>query len=156
MPSSGGAPRQKLTREESERLRLQAAKDSIFQREGFVIRLKPDVPVYDDGCGLQSGGGGDRPDGGGQRIWGAWLGGFVPGTSVVRWEPGTVKKIPAGSKIILNLHYSKTSRRVEKDRSMVELIFGEKPPQSRDRGNRLHDWVQSTIFRFRQGRRPTE
>src|SRR5215475_7270492 len=88
-PPPGGVPQQKLTREESERLRVQAGKDSIFQREGFVIRLKPGMPVYDDGCGIQSGGGGDRPDGGGQRIWGAWLGGFVLGTSVVRWEPAT-------------------------------------------------------------------
>src|SRR5262245_12451152 len=128
-PPPGGAPQQRLTREESERLRLQASKDSIFQREGFVIRLKPDAPVYDDGCGLQSGGGGDRPDGGGQRTWGGWLGGFVPGTSVMRLEPGVVKRIPAGSKIILNVHYSKTSGRVEKDRSVVGLIFAKKPPQ---------------------------
>jgi mono/diheme cytochrome c family protein len=128
-PPPGGAPQQKLTREESERLRLQATKDSIFQREGFVIRLKPDVPVYDEGCGIPSGGGGDRPDGGGQRTWGAWLSGFVPGTSVVSWEPGTVKRIPAGSKIILNLHYSKTTGKVEKDRSMVGLIFAKEPPQ---------------------------
>ncbi len=128
-PAPGGNPQQKLTREESERLRMQAGKDSIFQREGFVIRLKPDTPVYDDGCGLQSGGGGDRRDGGGQRIWGGWLGGFVPGTSVVKWEPGAPKRIPAGSKIILNVHYSRTTGKVEKDRSTVGLIFAKKPPQ---------------------------
>ncbi|HEX2491945.1 MAG TPA: cytochrome c, partial [Blastocatellia bacterium] len=128
-PPPGASTHQKLSREESERLRIQAGKDSIFQREGFLIRVKPDVPVYDDGCGLQSGGGGDRPDGGGQRTWGGWLGGFVPGTSVMRLEPGVVKRIPAGSKIILNIHYSKTSGKVEKDRSMVGLIFVKKPPQ---------------------------
>jgi Copper type II ascorbate-dependent monooxygenase, C-terminal domain len=129
VPPLGGKTQRKLTREESESLRIQQGKDSIFQREGFVIRLKPAVPVYDDGCGLPSGGGGDRPDGSGQRVWGAWLGGFVPGTSVVRWEPGTVKRIPAGSKIIFNVHYSKTAGRVEKDRSMAGLIFAKKPPQ---------------------------
>jgi mono/diheme cytochrome c family protein len=128
-PPPEGAPRQKLTREESERLRLQAEKDSIFQREGFVIRVKTDVPVYDDGCGLQSGGGGDRPDGGGQRSFATLLGGFVPGTSVFRWESGVAKKVPAGSKIVLNIHYSKTSGSVEKDRSMVGLIFAKKPPE---------------------------
>jgi len=94
-----------------------------------VIRLKPDAPVYDEGCGIPSGGGGDRPDGSGQRTWRAWLGGFVPGTSVMRLEPGAVKRIPAGSKIILNLHYSKTTGKVEKDRSMVGLIFAKEPPQ---------------------------
>jgi Copper type II ascorbate-dependent monooxygenase, C-terminal domain len=128
-PAPGGNPQQKLTREESERLRVQQGKDTIFQRNGFVIRLKPDVPVYDDGCGLQSGGGGDRPDGGGQRNFAALLGGFVPGTSVFSMEPGAVKRVPAGSKLILNIHYSRTSGRVEKDRSMVGLIFARKPPQ---------------------------
>jgi len=128
-PPPEGKPQQKLTREEIERLRLQAGKDSIFQREGFVIRLKPEVPVYDDGCGITSGGGGDRLDGGGQSTSGEWLGGFAPGTSVMRLEPGVAKRIPAGSKIILNVHYSKTSGRVEKDRSMVGLIFAKKPPQ---------------------------
>jgi hypothetical protein len=47
----------------------------------------------------------------------------------MRLEPGTVKRIPAGSKIVLNLHYSKTSGKVEKDRSMVGLIFAKKPPE---------------------------
>jgi hypothetical protein len=128
-PPQAGKPQQKLTREESERLRVQATKDSIFQREGFVVRVKPETPVYDDGCGIASGGGGDRPDGGGQRAWGAWMGGYVPGTSLLRWEPGVAKKIPAGSKIILNLHYSRTTGQVEKDRSMVGLIFAKEPPK---------------------------
>jgi hypothetical protein len=128
-PAAGGEAQRRLTREESERLRVQTAKDSIFQREGFVIRLKTDAPVYDDGCGLQSGGGGDRPGGGGQRNFATLLGGFVPGTSVFSWEPGVAKRVPAGSKIILNVHYSKTSGMVEKDRSMVGLIFAKKTPQ---------------------------
>jgi mono/diheme cytochrome c family protein len=128
-PPPGGKPQQKLTREESQRLRIQQGKDSIFQSEGFVTRLKPDVPVYDDGCGLQSGGTGDRPDGSGQRNFATLLGGFVPGTSVFKWEPDVAKRVPAGSKIILNTHYSKTSGRVEKDRSMVGLIFAKKAPQ---------------------------
>src|SRR5262249_47301187 len=107
-PPPGGAPQQKLTREESERLRLQAAKDSIFQREGFVIRVKPDMPVYDDGCGLQSGGGGDRPDGGGQRSWGAWLGGVFSGGGVVGGGTGTRQRnSPRGQEGVL-LHHSTT------------------------------------------------
>ncbi|HKQ79068.1 MAG TPA: cytochrome c, partial [Blastocatellia bacterium] len=128
-PPPGGASQQKLTREERERLRIQQGKDSIFQSEGFVTRLKPDVPVFDDGCGLQSGGTGDRSDGSGQRNFATLLGGFVPGTSVFKWESGVAKRVPAGSKIILNIHYSKTSGKVEKDRSMVGLIFSKKPPQ---------------------------
>ncbi len=126
---AAGKPRQQLSREESERLRASQGKDSIFEREGAVMRLKLDVPVYDDGCTLPSGGGGDRPDGSGQRNFATWLGGYVPGTSAMIWEPGLVKKIPAGSKVILNIHYSKTTGKVEKDRSMIGLVFARKPPR---------------------------
>jgi hypothetical protein len=137
VPPSGSAD-QKLTREERERLRIQAGRDSIFRREGFLIRLKPETPVHDDGCALPTGGSGDRFDGGGERIVQAWLGGFVPGTSAMRWPPGTVKRIPAGSRIVLNIHYSKTSGTVETDRSAVGLgatvysptTGGWNPPQS--------------------------
>src|SRR5262249_23678804 len=45
------------------------------------------------------------------------------------WEPGTVKKIPAGSKILLQVHYSKTAGQVEKDRSMIGLVFAKQPPR---------------------------
>jgi len=45
------------------------------------------------------------------------------------WEPGTVKKIPAGSKILLRIHYSKTTGQVEKDRSMIGLVFAKQPPR---------------------------
>ena len=43
-------------------------------------------------------------------------------------EPGTVKRIPAGSKIIFQLHYSKATGKVEKDRSMIGLVFAKEPP----------------------------
>jgi mono/diheme cytochrome c family protein len=144
VPPAGGPIQQKLTREEGERLRVQQGKDSIFQREGVVIRLKPEVPVYDDGCRLPSGGGGDRLDGGGQRNVRTWLGGFVPGVNGLTWEPGTFKKIPAGSKIILNIHYSRTTGKVEKDRSMIGLIFAKEPPKKE-----LHTrWIANHYFQI--------
>jgi hypothetical protein len=147
VPPVGGHTQQKLTREEGEGLRVQQGKDSIFQREGVVIRLKPEVPVYDDGCRLPSGGGGDRLDGGGQRNVRTWLGGYVPGIFGIIWEPGTVKKIPAGSKIILNIHYSRTTGRVEKDRSMIGLIFADKPPKKE-----LHTrWIANHYFQIPPG-----
>jgi Copper type II ascorbate-dependent monooxygenase, C-terminal domain len=54
---------------------------------------------------------------------------FVPGARPETWEPGTVKKIPAGSKILLQVHYSRTTGRVEKDRSMIGMVFAKQPPQ---------------------------
>jgi hypothetical protein len=56
------------------------------------------------------------------------LTGFAPGVKPPAREPGTVKKIPAGSKILLQVHYSKTAGEVEKDRSMIGLVFAKEPP----------------------------
>jgi hypothetical protein len=141
------SPARKLTREESERLRVQAGQDSIFQRDGMLMRLKPETPVHDDGCRLESGGGGDRLDGGGQRIVRTWLGGFAPGTNPLTWTPGTVKRIPAGSKIVLNIHYSKTSGVVERDRSMVGLVFAKEPP----RREVFTRWIANHYFEIPPG-----
>ena len=38
-----------------------------------------------------------------------------------------VKRIPAGAKILLQLHYSKASGKVEKDRSMIGLVLAKNP-----------------------------
>ena len=71
-PSKDGNQQQahKLTKEEIEKMRAQWERDSIFRKEGFLMRMKADVPVYDDGCALASGGSGEKRDGGGagQRI----------------------------------------------------------------------------------------
>src|SRR5262249_17249530 len=45
------------------------------------------------------------------------------------WEPGTVKKVPAGSKLLLQIHYSKAAGSVQKDRSSIGLIFATKPAE---------------------------
>ncbi|HEY7183622.1 MAG TPA: thiol-disulfide isomerase [Blastocatellia bacterium] len=124
-PPEGAQPRKALTIEEIEKLR--AVSDPILYKEGSLLRLRPDAPVYDDGCQLPNGGGGNQLDGGGQFRSGMLLTGFAPGLKPAIWEPGAVKKIPAGSKITLQVHYSKTAGRVEKDRSMIGLIFAKQP-----------------------------
>ena len=55
--------------------------------------------------------------------------GFAPGMNAAIWEPGTAKKIPAGSRIIFQVHYSKAAGSVQKDRSMVGLLFAKQPPR---------------------------
>jgi hypothetical protein len=127
-PKDGQSPKQ-MTKEESE----QMERESIFYRDGFLMRTKRDAPVYDDGCGLSNGGqGGDR-DGSrrenGLSSLGMMLAGFAPGMNPWVWEPGTVKKIPAGSKIIFQVHYSKIAGSTQKDRSMIGLTFAKQPPQ---------------------------
>ena len=130
-PQKGGAPQRKFTKEEIEKMRGEMEKQAIFRREGFLMRMKPGIPVYDDGCAQPHGGNSERLDG---RVredteMGQLLCGYAPGMNAAILEPGTVKKIPAGSKIIFQLHYSKASGKVEKDRSMVGLVFARKTPE---------------------------
>ncbi len=131
-PPKKGKKQPRLTKEEIEKRREKMEKESILYRDGFLMRVKPDAPVYDDGCALPGGGGGNRRDGTGRdqdQSLGMLLCGFAPGMNQAIWQPGTVKKIPAGSKIVLQMHYSKTTGKVEKDRSMIGLIFAKTPPE---------------------------
>ncbi len=123
---------QKMTKEEIEKWREKMEKESIFYRDGFLMRMKADTPVYDDGCSLPSGGSSERRDGGGDgdgTAMGMLLAGFAPGMNPGIFEPGTVKKVTAGSKIIFQMHYSKVAGSVQKDRSMVGLIFARGPAE---------------------------
>jgi mono/diheme cytochrome c family protein len=106
-----------------------AAQDPIFYREGFLRRVKPNVSVFDDGCQLPNGGGGNQPDGSGELKFGQFLTRFLPGTKPAIWEPGTVRRIPAGAKILFEIHYARTTGQVEKDRSTIGLVFAKHPPQ---------------------------
>jgi mono/diheme cytochrome c family protein len=128
-PKEGAAAKPKLSKEEIDKRRAQAEKDSIRYKDGFLIRTKADTPVYDDGCELASGGNGSRRDGSGSDEGGTLLAGYAPGMNQAIWEPGTVKKIPAGSKLLLQIHYSKVAGSVQKDRSSIGLIFASKPPE---------------------------
>jgi mono/diheme cytochrome c family protein len=128
-PPKGGQSPKKMTKEEIERMEL----GSIFYRDGFLMRAKPDAPVYDDGCALPNGGQGADRDGAPKESrlsgLGMMLTGFAPGMNPWVWEPGTVKRIPAGSKITFQVHYSKVAGSTQKDRSMIGLVFAKEPPQ---------------------------
>jgi mono/diheme cytochrome c family protein len=128
-PPKDGAPQRKYTKEEIEKWRAEQEKNSIRYKDGFLIRTKADAPVHDDGCSLPSGGNGDRRDGGGDGESGTLLAGFAPGMNQAMWQPGTVKKVPVGSKLMLQVHYSKVAGSVQKDRSSIGLIFSKKPPE---------------------------
>ncbi len=53
---------------------------------------------------------------------------FAPGELPAQFAPGTAKKIPKGSRLLFQMHY--TPNGVEqKDRSSVGLIFAKQPPQ---------------------------
>ncbi|MEW6128649.1 MAG: cytochrome c [Acidobacteriota bacterium] len=131
-PSSNGRPQidiSKLSKEQIEKLRAQMEKNSPTYREGFLVRTKPDAPVADDGCSDPKGGRLSRSDRGQDMENGQLLCGYAPGMNQAIWEPGTVKKIPAGSKIVFQMHYSKAAGSVQKDRSSVGLIFAKNKPE---------------------------
>src|SRR5262249_25230398 len=100
----------------------------IYYREGFLMRVKADAPVYNDGCALPNGGGGAGRDIRRRDPFPMMLSSFAPGKNGDVWAPDLAKKIPAGSKLVLQVHYSKVAGTVERDRSSLGLIFAKEPP----------------------------
>jgi mono/diheme cytochrome c family protein len=131
-PNANGKARvdiSKLSKEEIDKLRAQMEKNSTTYREGFLVRTKADAPVIDDGCASPTGGRLARADRGQDMENGQLLAGYAPGMNQAIWEPGTVKKIPAGAKIVFQMHYSKVAGSVQKDRSSIGLIFAKSKPE---------------------------
>ena len=52
----------------------------------------------------------------------------APGTNAMIFEPGSAVKIPAGSSLIFQVHYTASGKAVT-DQSSVGLIFAKEPPQ---------------------------
>jgi hypothetical protein len=62
------------------------------------------------------------------------LASYAPGKGPDVYPPGTAKLIPAGSTIILQIHYSSFHGAIEtpqRDRTIVGLIFAKEPPARR-------------------------
>ncbi|MBL8191299.1 MAG: cytochrome c, partial [Acidobacteria bacterium] len=117
-----GAPTMAGTPEQRQKMMEAALKNSPMYRDGFLMRMKADQPVEDDGCGPN----GRR--GGGDNM----LVGYAPGRNPDIYAPGTARKIPAGATIRFQIHYSNQTLgndKVEKDRSMIGLVFAKEPPQ---------------------------
>ncbi|HZS10167.1 MAG TPA: DUF3471 domain-containing protein [Blastocatellia bacterium] len=114
----------KMTPEQRYKAMEAALKNSPFYRDGYLMRMKPDQPVVDDGCDPANA----RRGGGNDNI----LTGYAPGHNSDIFAPGLGRKVPAGSTIRFQIHYSNQTlggNSVEKDRSMIGLIFSKEPPQ---------------------------
>ncbi|WP_031495635.1 c-type cytochrome [Bryobacter aggregatus] len=99
---------------------------SPFVKEDGLQVIRPGAPVIDDGCSHPDGGyiiG--RPHGETRTL----LASFVPGMSPDQWPLHVAKKIPAGSKFLFDIHYSKVTGKEERDRSMVGLSYAPGPPK---------------------------
>jgi hypothetical protein len=105
-------------------------KNSIFYRDGTLIRVKMDAPVIDDGCGNPNGGSSFGSGSGGMGGM-PLLAGYAPGKDLEKWEPGTAMKVPAGSNIVFQMHYSNfrgAMNKPETDRTSLGIIFAKQPP----------------------------
>jgi mono/diheme cytochrome c family protein len=107
----------KLTGDARNKMLENAIKNGPFYRDGFLMRMKPDQPVVDDGCAdpkMQRGGNDNM------------LVAFAPGKQADHYPQGVVRRVPAGSIIRFQMHYSNqtlSGDKPETDRSMVGLIF---------------------------------
>ena len=58
----------------------------------------------------------------------ATLVGWVPGDMPAVYPPGTAKRVPAGSKLVFEVHYTPNGKE-QADRSSVGIVFAKKPPE---------------------------
>lgn len=100
---------------------FEANNHPIFQKDGTLRRVKAEAPIIDDGC--------SAPHGGslGGSAGAALLCVYAPGRNADIWPEGTAKRVPAGSNLIFQMHYSKTTGNTEKDRTSLALVFARKP-----------------------------
>jgi hypothetical protein len=108
----------------------------IFYKEGGLARVKMDAPVIDDGAGAPNGGSlfKRRGDDEGSDLFSVLLTSYAPGKGPDVFPPRTAKRIPAGSQIVLQIHYSRfrgAANQPQRDRTLVGLVFAKEPPQKR-------------------------
>ncbi len=111
----------KMSKEMREKAVEMSLKNTPFYRDGLLIRMKAEQPVYDEGSEVPAN---LRPFNGVDDF----LTAYAPGGNYGIWKPGTAKKIPAGATIRFQIHYSKVAGSVQKDRSMVGFVFAKEPP----------------------------
>lgn len=74
-----------------------------------------------------------RPDGPGNVLCG-----MAPGDMPMMLQPGFAKKIPAGSRLLFQMHYTPNGKE-QVDRSSVAMIFAKEPPKHRVLTKPIHN-----------------
>ena len=108
----------------------------VFYKEGSLSRIRMDAPVIDDGANAANGGSviSRRAEEQGSDLFSILLASYAPGKGPDVYGRGMGKKIPAGSVIVLQIHYSTfrgAFEKAETDRTSVGLIFAKEPPAKR-------------------------
>src|SRR5262249_48842947 len=106
----------------------------VFYKDGTLIKVKADAPVMNDGCGNPNGGSAfKRPSASeGGDAFGLLLAGYAPGKGLDVFPAGFAKKIPAGSMLVFQMHYSSYGGKfegVQGDRTRLGLHFTDKPAE---------------------------
>lgn len=111
------------SKSELEKLKAEAEREDMQYQDGFLRRTKANAPIHNDSCQLPNGGSGN--DRQGQQDSGdiVWLAAYAPGTPPFSLPSQTAIRVPAGSKLLFQMHYSKVAGSVQKDRSSIGLIF---------------------------------
>ncbi|HXE11625.1 MAG TPA: hypothetical protein VN633_05870 [Bryobacteraceae bacterium] len=98
--------------------------DKWHYRTGKVLHLRPEVPVVDDGCSSPEGGG---FPGGKSGYVNHVPGIYLPGHLAEVRPPGYALKIPAGSYLQFQIHYSNRIKEEVTDRTSIGLVFAKTP-----------------------------
>ena len=109
-----------------------AGGSGLFYLDGNLRRVKMDAPIMDNACdqkmaaGGRSAGGNDEGGNEGQLLTG-----FAPGSGNTVYPAGTAKRVPAGSTLMFQMHYSAFRGSLKEnvtDRTSIGLIFAKQPP----------------------------
>src|SRR5713226_10150654 len=103
-----------------------AGEDKYHYRTGQVLHLRPAAPVIDDGCSAPDGGGIPGESSGYLNIVPAI---YLPGHLAETRPPGYAVRIPAGSSLQFQIHYSNHHGLDVKDRTSIGMVFARDPVQ---------------------------
>jgi hypothetical protein len=95
-------------------------------KEGSLEWVRPEAPVIDNGCSVDDNG---VFPGQKQSDLGSLISSYLPGREADVYPEGTARKIPAGSSLNFQIHYSRTTGKKEVDATSVGLIFAKEPPR---------------------------
>jgi hypothetical protein len=114
----------KVAKKEEENLSAEAGVDKYHYRTGRVLHLRRDAPVVDDGCASPDGGAVPGDSSGYLNIV---PGIYLPGHMAETRPPGYALRIPAGSYLQFQVHYSNHTGEDVKDRTSIGLVFSREP-----------------------------
>jgi mono/diheme cytochrome c family protein len=114
----------RVAKKEEDNTKADAGVDEYHYRTGKLLHLRRDAPVVDDGC--------SSPDGGGMPGHGSGYlnivpGIYLPGHLAETRPPGYALRIPAGSYLQFQVHYSNHTGEDVKDRTAIGLTFATEP-----------------------------